>query len=61
MLLKINSQNPQERQIARVVEIIKQGGIIAYPTDTFYGIGCDIMNKKAIEKIYLLKQRQLIK
>ncbi len=61
MLLKINSQNPQERQIARVVEIIKQGGIIAYPTDTFYGIGCDIMNKKTIEKIYLLKQRQKTK
>jgi len=38
MLLKINSQNPQERQVARVVDIIKQGGIIAYPTDTFYGI-----------------------
>ena len=61
MLIKINSQNPQERQIERVVKIIKQGGIIAYPTDTFYGIGCDIMNKKTIEKIYLLKQRQKTK
>ncbi len=58
MLLKINSQNPQERQISRVVEIIRKGGVIAYPTDTFYGIGCDIMNKKAIEKIYLLKLKQ---
>ncbi len=57
MLLKINPQNPQERQISRVVEIIKKGGIVAYPTDTFYGIGCDIMNKKAIEKIYVIKQR----
>lgn len=57
MLLKINPQNPQERQISRVVDIIKKGGIVAYPTDTFYGIGCDIMNKKAIEKIYTIKQR----
>jgi len=57
MLLTINPINPQERQIARVVDIIKKGGIVAYPTDTFYGIGCDIMNKKAIEKIYAIKQR----
>ncbi len=57
MLLKINPINPQQRQIQRVVEILKQGGLIAYPTDTHYGIGCDIMNKKAIEKIYLLRQR----
>lgn len=61
MLLKINQDNPQERQINRVVDIIKKGGIVAYPTDTFYGIGCDIMNKKAIEKIYLLKQRNKTK
>jgi len=57
MLLKINPYNPQERQIRRVVDIIKKGGIVAYPTDTFYGIGCDIMNKKAIEKVYAIKQR----
>jgi tRNA threonylcarbamoyl adenosine modification protein (Sua5/YciO/YrdC/YwlC family) len=57
MLLKINSDNPQERQISRVVDIIKKGGIVAYPTDTFYGIGCDIMNKRAIERVYAIKQR----
>ena len=57
MLLKINPINPQRRLILKVVDILKQGGIIAYPTDTFYGIGCDIMNKKAIEKIYLLRHR----
>jgi len=57
MLLKINPINPQQRQIDRVVDIIRKGGIVAYPTDTFYGIGCDIMNKKAIEKIYSIKQR----
>jgi tRNA threonylcarbamoyl adenosine modification protein (Sua5/YciO/YrdC/YwlC family) len=57
MLIEINSKNPQTRLIRRVVEHLKRGGIIAYPTDTYYGIGCDIMNKKAIEKIYQLKQR----
>jgi len=57
MLLHINPINPQQRLIDRVVDILAGGGIIAYPTDTFYGIGCDIMNKKAIEKIYMLKNR----
>lgn len=57
MLININSINPQERLIRKVVESLRQGGIIAYPTDTYYGIGCDIMNKKAIEKIYQIKQR----
>ena len=61
MLIKINPQNPQKRLMDRVVESIKKGGIIAYPTDTYYGIGCDIMNKKAIEKIYQLKQRNKTK
>ena len=61
MLIAINTNNPQQRLITKVVEVIKRGGIIAYPTDTYYGIGCDIMNKKAIEKIYLLKQRDKIK
>ena len=57
MLLNINPQNPQERLIQRVVEILLKGGIVVYPTDTYYGMGCDIMNKKAIERIYQLKQR----
>ncbi len=57
MLLTINPINPQERLILQVVECLQKGGIIAYPTDTYYGIGCDIMNKKAIEKVYQLKQR----
>jgi len=58
MLLKINPQTPQQRLIEKAVEILKRGGTIAYPTDTFYGIGCDIMNKKAIQKVYQLKQRK---
>jgi tRNA threonylcarbamoyl adenosine modification protein (Sua5/YciO/YrdC/YwlC family) len=57
MLIKINPENPQQRLIAKAVDILKEGGIIAYPTDTIYGIGCDIMNKKAIETIYRLKNR----
>jgi tRNA threonylcarbamoyl adenosine modification protein (Sua5/YciO/YrdC/YwlC family) len=57
MIIEINPENPQKRLIRKVVEVLKNDGIIAYPTDTYYGIGCDIMNKKAIEKIYLLKQR----
>lgn len=58
MILQINPDNPQPRLISRVVEIIDKGGIIAYPTDTTYGIGCSIFNKKGIERIYLLKQRE---
>jgi tRNA threonylcarbamoyl adenosine modification protein (Sua5/YciO/YrdC/YwlC family) len=57
MLLKINPNNPQQRLIDRVVDILRNGGVIAYPTDTQYGIGCDIMNKKAIQRIYQLRQR----
>ncbi len=57
MLIHINPDNPQPRLISQVVHILKKGGIIAYPTDTFYGIGCDIMNKKSIERIYQIKHR----
>lgn len=57
MLLRINPQNPQMRLIGRAVEILKQGGVIAYPTDTVYGIGCDIFNRKGLKKIYQIKQR----
>ncbi len=57
MLLKVNPDNPQPRLISKVVELLREGGVIAYPTDTFYGIGCDIMNKKAIERVYQLKNR----
>ncbi|MDY6823299.1 MAG: L-threonylcarbamoyladenylate synthase [Thermodesulfobacteriota bacterium] len=57
MLIKINPHNPQKRLINKVVDVLQEGGIIVYPTDTFYGIGCDIMHKKSVEKIYQLKQR----
>ena len=58
MVISINPENPQPRLIARVVEVLEKGGVIAYPTDTTYGIGCSILNKKGIERIYLLKQRE---
>ncbi len=56
MLLEINPQNPQLRKIEQAVRILNQGGVIAYPTDTIYGIGCDIMNKRAIERVYQIKR-----
>ncbi|PLY01507.1 MAG: threonylcarbamoyl-AMP synthase [Desulfuromonas sp.] len=57
MYISINSENPQPRLINQVVECLKQGGVIVYPTDTTYGIGCDIFNRKAIKKIFQIKQR----
>jgi tRNA threonylcarbamoyl adenosine modification protein (Sua5/YciO/YrdC/YwlC family) len=57
MLIYVNPDNPQPRLISQIVDALRQGGIIVYPTDTHYGIGCDIMNKKAIEKVYQIKQR----
>ena len=59
MILSVNPDNPQKRLIARVCEALERGGLIAYPTDTFYGIGCDLMNKKGIQLIHKLKNRPL--
>lgn len=57
MYFSINSQNPQMRLIRKAIEILQDGGIIIYPTDTVYGMGCDLYNKKGIEKIYEIKRR----
>jgi len=51
MLLKIYPENPNPKDIRHVVDILKDGGIIIYPTDTVYGMGCDITNAKAVEKV----------
>jgi tRNA threonylcarbamoyl adenosine modification protein (Sua5/YciO/YrdC/YwlC family) len=56
MLLHVHPQNPQPRQIATIVDCLKSGGVIIYPTDTIYGLGCDIFQPKAIEKICRIKQ-----
>jgi tRNA threonylcarbamoyl adenosine modification protein (Sua5/YciO/YrdC/YwlC family) len=61
MLLSINPDNPQKRLISEVIEVLDQGGLIIYPTDTFYGIGCDVFNKRSIRRIYQLKKRPLSK
>jgi tRNA threonylcarbamoyl adenosine modification protein (Sua5/YciO/YrdC/YwlC family) len=58
MLMEINPDNPQPRLISKVIDILEKGGVIAYPTDTTYGIGCSIMNKRGIERIYSIKQRE---
>lgn len=51
MLVKIYNENPSEKAIKQVVDVLKKGGLIIYPTDTVYGLGCDITNQKAIERI----------
>ncbi|MBN2693388.1 threonylcarbamoyl-AMP synthase [bacterium] len=56
MLFSVNSDNPEQRKIKQIVDILKDGGVIAYPTDTSYGIGCDLNNKKAVEKVYKILQ-----
>ncbi|MBK7027888.1 MAG: threonylcarbamoyl-AMP synthase [Bacteroidales bacterium] len=55
MLLKIYPENPDQRAIRKVVDCLKNGGIIIYPTDTIYGIGCDIFKSKAVERIAELR------
>ncbi len=55
MLLKIHPENPSERQIQRVAECLAEGGIIIYPTDTVYGLACDIFKPRAVDRIAQLK------
>lgn len=57
MLVSINNQNPQLRLVHRAVETLREGGIIIYPTDTVYGMGCDLFNKKGIDRIYEIQRR----
>lgn len=61
MLLKIHPENPQEKKIQQVVECLKDGGVIIYPTDTVYGLGCDIFKQKAVEKIARIKELNIKK
>ena len=57
MILEVNPKHPEPRKIKQIAECLADGGIIAYPTDTYYGVGCDLFNKQSIEKIYALKRR----
>ncbi|MFW5739826.1 MAG: L-threonylcarbamoyladenylate synthase [Myxococcota bacterium] len=56
MLLPINTDHPEPRKVRRAVDALERGEVIAYPTDTVYGLGCDLFNKKAIDRIYMIKQ-----
>lgn len=55
MLLEINPQHPEPRKIHRAVEALTAGEVIGYPTDTVYGLGCDISSKKAVDRLYQIK------
>ena len=56
MLIRIHSENPQARQLTMVKDCLETGGIIAYPTDTIYGLGCSILHHEAVEKICAIKK-----
>lgn len=56
MLLEVNAKHPEPRKLARAVQILREGGVIAYPTDTVYALGCDITNRKAVDRIYRMKR-----
>jgi tRNA threonylcarbamoyl adenosine modification protein (Sua5/YciO/YrdC/YwlC family) len=56
MIITINLKDPQVRLIRKIVEVLEKGGVIGYPTDTIYGVGCDLFNPEAIRKIHRLKK-----
>lgn len=58
MIVKIHPENPEPRFIRKAAEIMAAGGIVIYPTDTVYGLGCSVENKNAIERIYLIKRQR---
>ena len=60
-LIKMYNENPSPRALASVAEVLRKGGLIIYPTDTVYGLGCDITNSKALEKIARIKKVKLDK
>ncbi len=57
MIIEIDPERPRPRQIRQVAKVLEQGGVVVYPTDTCYGIGADIFNKKAIERVYQIKRQ----
>jgi tRNA threonylcarbamoyl adenosine modification protein (Sua5/YciO/YrdC/YwlC family) len=56
MLLSINPDHPEPRKVRRAVDALEAGEVIAYPTDTVYGLGCDLTNKRAVDKLYAIKE-----
>ncbi|WP_297096913.1 L-threonylcarbamoyladenylate synthase [uncultured Draconibacterium sp.] len=61
MLVRLYNENPNPRDIRKVVDVLRDGGVIVYPTDTVYGLGCDITNQKAVEKVARYKGIQVEK
>ena len=61
MMIKLYPENPNQKSVNKVIEILKGGGIIVYPTDTVYGMGCDIFNQKAVERLAMLRGIKLEK
>ena len=59
--IKLYNENPNQKQIDKVVKVLQNGGLIIYPTDTVYGLGCDITNIKALERIAQIKGVKLEK
>jgi len=59
--IKLYNENPNEKEITKIVDVLRNGGLIIYPTDTVYGLGCDITNTKALEKIARIKGVKLEK
>ncbi|NJB35745.1 L-threonylcarbamoyladenylate synthase [Croceivirga sp. JEA036] len=59
--IKLYNENPDPRKIAQIVQVLRKGGLVIYPTDTVYGLGCDISNTKALEKIARIKGIKLAK
>jgi len=55
MLIKIYEENPNEREVQKVIEVLRDGGVIIFPTDTIYGVGCDITQVKAVERVARIK------
>lgn len=56
MILEVHRQHPEPRKIQRAIDVLNKDGVLAYPTDTVYGLGCDIASKKAVERIYQMKR-----
>lgn len=56
-ILEVDAEHPNPRHLQRALDVLESGGLLAYPTDTYFGIGCDLANKKAIDRLYQLKER----
>ena len=60
-LIKLFEENPNQKQVERVAQVLRKGGLLIYPTDTVYGLGCDITNTRALERIARIKGIKLAK